>query len=103
MSYFVTTGDSSIVLHETDTVREIVRNVAVVLGTQKGSVPLYRDFGIDWDFLDKPLPVAQTMMHARIREALETFEPRIQVVGITFAIDADAPATLIPTVEIEIL
>ncbi len=93
---------SDLALGETETAAAILRNVAVILATRKGSVPLYRDFGISWDALDKPLPVAQTMLIPEIREAIETWEPRASFLGVTFAQDLSMPGTLIPTVEVEI-
>lgn len=95
-------GIETLRLGETETAAAILRNVAVILSTRKGSVPLYRDFGVSWDALDKPLPVAQTMLIPEIREAIETWEPRASFLGVTFAQDPSAPGTLIPTVEVEI-
>lgn len=89
-------------LGETETAAAILRNVAVILSTRKGTVPLYRNFGLSWDALDKPLPVARSMLIPEIREAIETWEPRALVLDITFAQDPSAPGTLIPTVEVEI-
>ena len=71
-------------------------------GHAKGLGPFYRDFGISWDALDKPLPVAQTMLIPEIREAIETWEPRALFLDVTFSQDPSAPGTLIPTVEVEI-
>ena len=85
---------SDLALGETETAAAILRNVAVILAT--------RDFGISWDALDKPLPVAQTMLIPEIREAIETWEPRALFLDVTFSQDPSAPGTLIPTVEVEI-
>lgn len=89
-------------LGRTETADAILRNVRVILSTRKGSVPLYRDFGVSWEALDKPLPVAQTMLIPEIREAIETWEPRASFVDVAFARDPSAPGTLFAIVEVEI-
>lgn len=103
MSYKVSETDLSVIrLNETDTVRSVLQNIAVILSTRKGTVPLYRSFGLNMDLLDKPVPVAKVMMIAEVREAVETWEPRATVVGVSFSEDPARPGTLIPTVEVEI-
>ena len=93
---------SRITLQETDTVQSILQNIAVILRTYTGTCPLYRDFGITADYLDRPIPVAKTMMIADIRDAINEWEPRAGVLGITFTEDTNLPGRLIPTVEVEI-
>lgn len=99
MSYQITADISSIQLGVTDTVQSVLQNVAIILGTWKGSVPLYRAFGISPEVMHRPLNVAKAMLQVEIKEAVEKFEPRAQVVSITFEADGD---TLIPIVEVEI-
>lgn len=89
-------------LGETEAVDAVLRNIAVILATRKGSVPLYRDFGLSWDALDKPEPIARAMMVAPVREAIEQWEPRARFVDIDFKPDPTRPGTLIPIVEVEI-
>lgn len=103
MSYTVSATDlTAIRLNEPDTVNSVLQNIAVILSTRKGSVPLYRDFGLNMEFLDKPAPVARVMMIAEVREAIERWEPRATVVGVSFSEDLSNPGLLIPTVEVEI-
>lgn len=101
MTYTVTT-DAALTLNEADTVTSVLQNVAIILATRRGSCPMYREFGISMDFLDRPLPVAQTLAYAEIKEAIETYEPRATVAGVTFSEDANTPGLLIPTVEVSI-
>ena len=104
MSYKVSATDlAAIRLNEQDTVSSVLQNIAVILSTSKGSVPLYRSFGLNTDFLDKPIPVAKTMMVAEVREAIETWEPRATVVDVSFREDISSPGILIPIVEVEIV
>lgn len=103
MSYFVSATDlSRLRFNERDVVSSVLQNIAVILSTPRGSVPLYRDFGLDMSFLDKPIPVAKVLMVAPVREAVERWEPRAKVQNVFFAADPSQPGTLIPTVEVEI-
>lgn len=63
---------------------EILQNVRTVLTTFKGTVPLDRDFGISVEYVDKPLPVARSLMQAAVIEAIEEYEPRAKVESVTF-------------------
>lgn len=101
MTYTVTAG-AALTLNETDTVASVLQNVAIILATRRGTCPLYRDFGIPMDFLDRPMPVAKTLAFAEIKEAIETYEPRAQVVNITFEESPEHPGQLNPVVEVNI-
>lgn len=104
MSYKVTAADlNNLRLNETDPVKSVLQNVAIIIATRKGSVPLYREFGLSWAFLDRPIPAAKPMFFAEIKEAVEEFEPRAEVLNVTFAEDPLTPGKLIPTVEVNIV
>ena len=68
---------------ETEAV-EILQNVRTILSTRIGTVPLHRDFGISWDHIDKPYPVAKQLMMVEVIEAIEKFEPRAKVESVEF-------------------
>ena len=68
----------------------IAQEIRTVLATRKGSVPLDRDFGLSWDFVDMPQPMAMQQMVAEIGQQLERYVPRIRVVDISFSATADA-------------
>lgn len=68
---------------------EILQNVRTILMTRIGTVPLHRDFGVSWEPIDKPYPVAKALMQATLTEAIESFEPRAKVQKVTFAEDVD--------------
>ena len=91
-----------ITLGENDLVRSVMQNVRCILRTPKFTVPLYREFGVDTSFIDTPITVVAPIIYAEIREAIETFEPRCEVVDITFEIDPQNPGRLFPAVEVEI-
>lgn len=103
MEYTVSATDlASIRLNEEDRVKEILRNVAVILATPKGSVPMYRSFGLDMSFLDKPMNVAKNMAVIPVREAIEEWEPRAVYKDMTLFPDPSNPGKLAFTVQIEI-
>lgn len=68
---------------------EILQNVRTILTTCVGSVPLHRDFGISWEHIDKPLPVARSLMQSAVIDAIEQFEPRATVESVTFEESTD--------------
>lgn len=104
MGYVVKSTDfSKISLNEPDRVTSILQNVAILLRTKRGTCPLYRQFGLDQSYLDRPINAAPPILYAEIKEGIEEFEPRVEVIRIDFGVDKSTPGKLIPTVEVEIL
>lgn len=68
---------------------EILQNVRTILTTCVGTVPLDRDLGISYEYVDKPLPVARSLMQAAVIDAIEEFEPRATVESVTFDDNTD--------------
>lgn len=99
---YTATTNVPLTLNETDPVASVLQNVAIILSTRRGSCPMYRDFGIPMDFLDRPMPVAKTLAYAEIKEAIETYEPKATVVGVSFEERPGASGLLVPTVEVSI-
>ncbi|MCI8525595.1 MAG: GPW/gp25 family protein [Oscillospiraceae bacterium] len=104
MAYLVSAADlSGLRLCERDPVRSVLQNCALILGTRRGTVPFYREFGLPQLFLDKPGPAAVPLACAAVKEAIEAFEPRVRVLDVTFSEDPAQPGQLRPSVEVEIL
>ncbi len=78
------------------------QEIRVVLATRKGSVPLDRDFGISWDFVDLPMSEAMPRMIAEMGCQLEKYVPRIRVRDIAFSSDNAMEGHLQPVVTVEI-
>lgn len=76
--------DYSANFRETDEISSIKQNVALILNTKKGTIPMYREFGLPMEFIDKPMNVAETIATLEISEALETFEPRASLKDLQF-------------------
>lgn len=100
MKYEITKGGCVDYAPESETA-EIIQNVRTILNTRIGTVPLHRDFGISWEHLDKPLPVAMSIMQGVIVDAVSEFEPRAKVEKVTFEGDG-ADGILRPRVIISI-
>ena len=84
MSYKVSAVDlSAIRLNEPDPIASVLQNISVILRTQQGTVPMYREFGLPMKFLDKPIPVAKPMLYIEAKEAIELYEPRATVLDLS--------------------
>ena len=81
---------------------EIVQNVRTILTTRRGSVPLDRAFGIDTVLIDLPVTAIKGRLTTEIIEAVERFEPRVEVKEVKFAGDA-AEGAVYPVVKVVIL
>lgn len=84
-----------------NTTNEVLQNVRTILNTRVGTVPLARDFGISWEHVDMPMPVARSVMQGAVIDAIEEFEPRARVENVTFDGDG-ADGILRPTVTVSI-
>lgn len=78
------------------------QEIRTLLSTRKGSVPLDRDFGLTWQYVDLPMPEAMPYMIAEIARQLEKYVPRIKVRDIRFQSDDPLEGILQPTVTVEI-
>ena len=100
MEYAITLDGAVNFAPESETT-EILQNVRTILNTRLGTVPLARAFGISWEHVDKPLPVAKSIMRGVVIDAIEEFEPRAKVEKVTFDGDG-ADGVLRPSVVISI-
>ncbi len=102
MSYTVAASEPiKINLAPASLIEEVLQNLSMILQTIKNTAPLYRDFGISGSFIDKPIPVAETLLIGELYEAVEKYEPRAEIVDITFERD-EATGILNPCLEVEI-
>lgn len=62
----------------------LYQEIHTLLATRKGSVPLDRDFGVSWDFVDSPINEAKPAIVAELVMQLQKYIPRIKVTGIEF-------------------
>ena len=66
------------------TAAEVLQNVRTIISTRRGTVPLDRDFGLSWTYIDKPLPLAKMYLKAEIINAVQVYEPRAAVTDVEF-------------------
>lgn len=78
------------------------QEIRMLLSTRKGSVPLDRDYGITWEYVDLPLPEAMPYMVSEIASQLTRYVPKIKVRDINFKSDDPVEGILQPTVVVEI-
>lgn len=103
MNYFISTETlKNIKIVPTNTTEEIIQNIHTILSTPKGSVPMYREFGLDFDIVDKNINAAKSLIVNAIYDTIEKYEPRAKIVNITFKGDA-RKGKLMPVVEVNLL
>ena len=102
MTYKVSSAESyTLSLQQNSKVYSVLQNIALLLNTKRGTVPMYRDFGLPMEFVDKPIEVAETMAFVEISDALEEFEPRAKLKDVYFEKAANGTMTI--TVEVSIV
>ena len=80
---------------------EIIQNVITICSTLKGTVPLDRDFGVDTGLLDLPVNTARAKVSAQFIDAIRRFEPRADVVKVSFN-DNGFKEAVLPVVSIRL-
>lgn len=68
--------------------KDVLRCLSVLLGTREGEQALNRDFGLSWDMLDMPIETAKALLENEIVTKVRKYEPRAEVVQITWDDDA---------------
>ncbi|MDR2503992.1 MAG: hypothetical protein LBD82_06405 [Deltaproteobacteria bacterium] len=58
------------------------QELRVLLGTPAGSVPLDRDFGIDWSMVDSPISQFMPLYVAEVSRKIERYIPRVRVMAV---------------------
>jgi len=101
VSYRVTASTGRLVLNETNRVKSILQNVSIILRTCQETVPLFREFGMPMRFLDAPMNTAIPTLIVEVREAIQKYEPRAELLSVNFL--HDASGVLTPEVEVDIV
>lgn len=102
MAYKVNSaGNYSLSLQQDSKVFSVLQNIALLLNTKRGTVPMYRDFGLPMEFVDKPIDVAENMAYVEISDALEEFEPRAKLEDVYFEKTANGKMSITVEVSIE--
>ena len=80
--------------------QELEQSIYVLVNTMRGEVPCYREFGVNTDYLHKPINVAKAQYAASVTAAIERFIPGLHVRRITFAGKPLEPDRLKPILEV---
>ena len=81
---------------------EVLQNVAIIVPQPTFSVPLDRGLGLAPRFIDKPIPVAQSILISEVLDAVDEYEPRAEVTNVTFEA-GETPGLLVPVLEVNIV
>ncbi|MDT8901823.1 hypothetical protein [Anaeroselena agilis] len=79
---------------------EILQNVAMILASTMYSCPMARAFAWDGGLLDRPINVVKSLLAARLITAITTYEPRVEVLSVSY--DGSLNGTLKPMVKVRI-
>lgn len=63
--------------------------LATLYSVRKGTQPLDREFGINWDFLDQPLNIAKNMFALEVIEKTKKYEKRVNITKVEYEFDID--------------
>lgn len=101
MRYTIRTDEPySVSFLEDDIEKSIVQNLSLLFATRKGTIPMYRDFGLAQEFLDKPMTVARVLLLSEVTDAVSTYEPRAKVIDVHIEGGIDGKIVIIVEVEI---
>ena len=80
MEFDITAKIGKVNFSPANEIEEIIQNVKTVLTTIKGAVVLDRNFGINADILDLPIPVMQAKLSVEIIESIEKYPNNLSLI-----------------------
>ena len=78
---------------------EIIQNVKTIISTLKGSVPLMRDFGTNWQVIDTLTPELEMELKEEIFTQVERWEKRAKIKRISLETDQEGKVRTTVTIE----
>lgn len=101
MTYTIDFGEGmTLSLAPSTKAEEIIQQIYTLVSTVRGTVPCYRDYGVDSTYLHRPINVAKTLYASAIVSAIKQYVPDVTVDRVTFSDDAEHSSTLIPILEV---
>lgn len=100
MSEHVVTSGNNRINFGAEGLDEILQNVRMIISTHEYSCPMQRSFAWSPSQLDGPINIVQAKTTAKIVEAINKYEPRAEVVKVTY--DGDMSGGLKPVVRVKI-
>jgi hypothetical protein len=67
-----------------DALKELDRQLTLLLSTQAGTMPLDREFGIQQNYVDKPPEVVKSLYTAEVTKKVTQFIPWVRVYEVTW-------------------
>ena len=102
MTLEVSLAESTWNLSSSTEAEEIVQNVRCLLTSVRGTVYLYRDFGLDARLLDLPVNVVAAKFTASVAKAIAKYEPRARLKKILWRTSEAVDGKLEPVILIEV-
>ena len=93
-------AEMELTLEPADEASATIQDLYVLLNTALNECPLYREFGINKDYLHMPVNVAKAMLTNAIVEAIDQFMPNLSVDDMSFSIDELYPDTFQVRIEV---
>lgn len=105
MSDYTATGTPPEVDMSAEGAARVAMEIQTLLSTPLGSLPLDRDFGIDWTLLDRPTPEVQAQLRGQIVQQVRRYVPLAAVTAVEFVTsEADLmDGRLIPVVRFKLI
>ena len=91
----------TIEMEQSERAKDVRACLETLYSTREGTAALDRDFGLSWEFLDKPALEARAALEAEIISKTRKYEPRADISEITW--EAGAGGSLTPKVVINIV
>lgn len=85
---------------------EIMERVRFLCSTRAGKYPANRNFGINPDVMDEPLPILENLYSVELSDKLERYIPYVEVTSLSFNVNEEdgtvTPVIRIRTIETDI-
>lgn len=96
-----TTETINLNIEPTTVEEEVIQNLWVLYSSLEYDCPLDRGLGMKADYIDRPIETAKALAMSDIYEKTEEYEPRADIVDISFSADYEN-GILKPIVEVEV-
>ena len=84
----------------TDENEQMVQDLYVLLNSTLNEIPMYRDFGVDREYLHMPMNAAQPVITSAIVDALDRYMPDLDVNSVDYSVDEDTAEVLSAEIEV---
>ena len=82
--------------------QDIANCLNTLYNTPEGTVAMDREFGLDWDIVDLPTPIAANRLVIEITEKTERYESRIAIKDIESSYGGESEEIMIKVVYMDV-